>query len=206
MQIAMDDMRMRPWPGRTHRFLQVPALYPFGHGLSYSHFEYSRLAASPLVGPASDSDGGGTGLEVSVDVQNAGGMAGEEVVLLFLSFRPPGPGEGSDAGQVLLKQPGEAGTVEVRVGCSAPLLHGDHSPTAVPKQTLAAFQRVALQPGEPARVALHVTAAELAAAASGALEGSKLGVACGEYALRVGPLSATLAVPAPQAEPALSAE
>jgi beta-glucosidase len=53
-------------------------LYPFGYGLSYTEFAYSNLRVSPdRIGPA------GT-LTVSVDVENAGERAGDEVVQLYL--------------------------------------------------------------------------------------------------------------------------
>ena len=53
-------------------------LFPFGLGLSYTAFEYSNLQISPRQIP---SDGK---LQVSVDVQNAGQRAGDEVVQLYL--------------------------------------------------------------------------------------------------------------------------
>lgn len=52
-------------------------LYPFGHGLGYTTFEYSRLAVSaPQIG----RDGT---LEVRVDVTNTGTRSGQEVVQLY---------------------------------------------------------------------------------------------------------------------------
>lgn len=40
-QADFHSMDMRAWPGKTYRFLQVPPLYPFGHGLSYTAFDYA---------------------------------------------------------------------------------------------------------------------------------------------------------------------
>ncbi|MDH5363526.1 MAG: fibronectin type III-like domain-contianing protein, partial [Aigarchaeota archaeon] len=53
-------------------------LFPFGHGLSYTEFEYSNLHISPeRIGP------GGT-VEIGVDVRNVGEVRGDEVVQLYL--------------------------------------------------------------------------------------------------------------------------
>ncbi len=54
-------------------------LYPFGHGLSYTSFEYSNLKIEPReIGP-------GGGVAVSVEVKNTGARAGDEVVQLYLT-------------------------------------------------------------------------------------------------------------------------
>jgi beta-glucosidase len=53
-------------------------LYAFGHGLSYTSFEYSNLRVNPAVQlPQGD-------VEVSVDVANVGKRAGDEVVQLYV--------------------------------------------------------------------------------------------------------------------------
>lgn len=52
-------------------------LYPFGYGLSYTHFEYSDLQVEPL--PGHD-----TLCKVSCQVKNAGPCRGEEVVQLYV--------------------------------------------------------------------------------------------------------------------------
>ena len=64
-QISMADMDMQSWPGRTYRYLRVPVLYPFGHGLSYTTFKYSNLGAAFLE----NSEGA---LQVDVDIVNTG--------------------------------------------------------------------------------------------------------------------------------------
>ena len=56
-------------------------LFPFGHGLSYSRFDFAGLAADP---PATTTDGTVT---VSVQVTNAGDRAADEVVQLYLHQR-----------------------------------------------------------------------------------------------------------------------
>jgi beta-glucosidase len=64
--------------GRTYRYLNKEPLYPFGYGLSYTRFEYSDARVSAASLAAGDS------VEVSVEVKNIGGRAGEEVVQLYL--------------------------------------------------------------------------------------------------------------------------
>ncbi len=52
---------------------------PFGFGLSYTRFRYSGLSIGPNPARA------GMDLEVEVDVENAGGVAGDEVVQVYVS-------------------------------------------------------------------------------------------------------------------------
>jgi beta-glucosidase len=70
-----SDYRMQ---GRTYKYFEAEPLFPFGHGLSYSSFRYDNLRLPQTV-TAGDS------LVVSVDVENTGKLAGEEVVQLYLT-------------------------------------------------------------------------------------------------------------------------
>jgi len=72
---AFDDYAMA---GRTYRYFKGQALYPFGHGLSYTQFAYADLKLDRHAVAPSDS------VEVKVDVRNIGQRAGEEVVQLYL--------------------------------------------------------------------------------------------------------------------------
>ena len=80
---AFDDYAME---GRTYRYFRGAPLYPFGHGLSYTRFEYSGLRVSrPTLGPKDR-------LEVSLDVKNVGSRDGDEVVQLYVrDVEPLGP-------------------------------------------------------------------------------------------------------------------
>ncbi len=73
---AFEDYNMK---GRTYRYFTGEPLYPFGYGLSYTTFEYSNLSFDKPSLDASDD------LAVSVDVKNAGKMAGDEVVEVYLT-------------------------------------------------------------------------------------------------------------------------
>jgi beta-glucosidase len=75
---AFDDYRMA---GRTYRYFTGTPLWPFGHGLSYTRFEYAPLVLSRARLPA------GEPLTVGVDVRNGGDRAGDEVVQAYLE--PP---------------------------------------------------------------------------------------------------------------------
>ena len=63
--------------GRTYRYFEGEALYPFGHGLSYTRFEYSDFRLQP-TGVGADQ-----AVEVSLSVANTGRRAGHEVVQLY---------------------------------------------------------------------------------------------------------------------------
>ena len=57
----------------------MPVLFPFGHGLSYTSFEYSDLKVSKKA--FKDLDG----VEVSVTIKNTGSVDGKEIVQLYVS-------------------------------------------------------------------------------------------------------------------------
>jgi beta-glucosidase len=74
----------KPSGGRTHwqeSYVEMSAepLYPFGHGLSYTQFEYADLQFTPYAVRAVDH------VNVSVNVTNCGNRAGDEVVQLYVS-------------------------------------------------------------------------------------------------------------------------
>ncbi|HOP98907.1 MAG TPA: glycoside hydrolase family 3 C-terminal domain-containing protein [Verrucomicrobiota bacterium] len=64
--------------GYTYMFFTNQALFPFGHGLSYTTFGYSNLVCAVDTGMPDRL------LEVSVDVQNTGFRAGDEVVQVYV--------------------------------------------------------------------------------------------------------------------------
>ena len=120
----------------------APVLFPFGHGLTYTQFEYSNLR----IGPDGFDQGGAVG--ISLDITNTGAREGSEVVQLYVHdvessvYRPEqelrafskvrlAPGEtrqvdltlGDDAFAVYDAAAGawmvEAGDCEIRVGASS---------------------------------------------------------------------------------------
>ncbi|AFR47288.1 Beta-glucosidase-related glycosidase [Gordonia sp. KTR9] len=85
--------------------------YPFGHGLSYTTFEYSDLSVA--------SNGPGEGVDVEVTVTNTGTRAGRDVVQIYTSKpdsrvgRPPRELKGFAVTRDL--EPGENETVSVTI-------------------------------------------------------------------------------------------
>ncbi len=87
------DYRME---GRTYRYFRGDVLFPFGHGLSFTRFRYrdlriaERAAASAASAAAGDAEVTpeirvGDSVQVSVQVENAGSVASDEVVQLYVS-------------------------------------------------------------------------------------------------------------------------
>lgn len=64
--------------GRTYRYFTGTPLYPFGYGLSYTHFAYTDAELSTTRLQA------GTSLTISASVRNDGQRAGDEVVQVYL--------------------------------------------------------------------------------------------------------------------------
>jgi beta-glucosidase len=104
--------------GYTYQYFKGVPLYGFGHGLSYTRFQYNHLTLSGSTVSASGQ------VRVSFDIANVGDRAGSDVVQLYT--------------------------------------HQRHSVTYQPIQTLRAFQRVSLAPGETRHVSVTLPASQLA--------------------------------------------
>jgi len=75
--------RHKPSGGRSHWYgdyvsLSSKPLFPFGHGLSYTHFEFENLRIQPQQISAEGK------VEISIDIRNAGEREGDEVVQLYV--------------------------------------------------------------------------------------------------------------------------
>lgn len=89
-QVVKQDMNMRPVngsPGRTYRFYTGEPVYPFGHGLSYSTFQYTFLSNEDIQ----ISQFASFCTEIGLFVRNVGQRAGDHSVLWFVA--PPNAGQ-----------------------------------------------------------------------------------------------------------------
>jgi len=89
---------------------EVPTLFPFGHGMSYTTFDYQNHTVSSET--FQDVDG----VIVSVDVTNTGKMAGKEVVQVYVQdhkSRLARPSKELKGFAKVKLQPGETKTVTV---------------------------------------------------------------------------------------------
>jgi len=73
-----EDYNMRAGKGFTYRYYKGEALYPFGHGISYTTFKYSDMIIDKTMIVDTDD------ILVSVKVKNSGDIDGEEVVQLYV--------------------------------------------------------------------------------------------------------------------------
>ncbi|WP_438388656.1 glycoside hydrolase family 3 C-terminal domain-containing protein [Actinopolyspora saharensis] len=106
---------------RTYQYSTATPLYPFGHGLSYTTFDYGALRLSE---PVIDADGAS---RVSVTVRNTGRRAGDEVVQLYThqrQSRNPQPRKRLRAFRRVHLEPGQRRTVEFTLR-GADLAHWD---------------------------------------------------------------------------------
>ena len=120
---------------RTYRYFTKPVLYPFGHGLSYSTFEYSALSVPARSGTDED-------VKVSVNVKNTSSIDGDEVVQCYINRDVPAinPADLPEAPEMTDEQ--------------ATLV-------AAPRKALVGFTRVPLKAGESRNVTFTITTQQL---------------------------------------------
>lgn len=83
--------------GRTYRYFDGQPTYPFGHGLSYTRFDYGTPSVSSAVVKA------GEDVVVEAEVANVGDRAGDEVAQAYLIPPKPADFRGRQADRLLLK-------------------------------------------------------------------------------------------------------
>jgi beta-glucosidase len=97
-------------------YSKAKPLYPFGYGLSYTTFEYSKLKTR------SDALARDGSLTIRVDVKNTGDRAGEEVVQLYVRHvdsKVDRPVKELRGFRRVALQPGETKTVELPLKADA---------------------------------------------------------------------------------------
>lgn len=87
---------------RTYRFFEGKPLFPFGHGLSYTEFDYGDIKVAD----------NGDALSVSIPVSNVGAMDGEEVVQVYVR-NPRIMGGPKKSLKAFRRIPVKAGTTEI---------------------------------------------------------------------------------------------
>lgn len=101
---------------RHYQHQAIAPLFPFGHGLSYTQFDYGALRLS-----STDLQPGGE-LLVEMDVRNVGSRAGQTVVQLYVSASSaslPRPAQELKGFAKLHLAAGDTGTARFRLGMRA---------------------------------------------------------------------------------------
>lgn len=98
--------------GRTYQYFRGVPLYPFGHGLSYTTFEYGHLVRNRTVLTPGDS------MMITFTVKNTGKITGDEVPQLYIRHDSSGvvrPLKALKGFDRVTLQPGESKTVTFRL-------------------------------------------------------------------------------------------
>jgi len=101
---------------RWHDTKKIPALFPFGHGLSYTQFKYGKAVADKK------SISGSEELTITIPVKNIGALKGKEVVQLYVGDEKCSvlrPVKELKSFQKIELDPGEEQTVSFKIGVDA---------------------------------------------------------------------------------------
>lgn len=82
----LPDFEDYDMSNRTYRYFKGKPLFPFGHGLSYTTFDYGKAKADKKILRA------GEGVTLTIPLKNIGKLSGDEVVQVYL--RNPGDKDG----------------------------------------------------------------------------------------------------------------
>ncbi|HVO74869.1 MAG TPA: glycoside hydrolase family 3 C-terminal domain-containing protein, partial [Ignavibacteriaceae bacterium] len=100
---------------RTYMYFDKSVLYPFGHGLSYTQFDYSDLR---LNSEKIKNDGE---IEIKFDIQNSGKIKGDEVAQVYLHYNNESlkvPTNQLKRFQRITLEPGENKTLSFKIPAS----------------------------------------------------------------------------------------
>ena len=75
---AIPDMTDYSMKGRTYRYAEKEALYPYGYGLSYTEFDYKNAVITASCEKSA---------QIAVTLENAGGTDGYETVQVYAHYR-----------------------------------------------------------------------------------------------------------------------
>jgi beta-glucosidase len=122
-----DKSLISPYPEGIfvgYRYLDkhgIDALFPFGHGLSYTSFEYNNLKVNPrgIVLEEAEAD---FSVTVNVDVRNTGKRKGAEVVQLYVrdvECSVQRPNKELKGFEKVYLEPGEKKTISIKLNRDA---------------------------------------------------------------------------------------
>jgi len=95
--------------GRTYRYMEGKALYPFGYGLSYTTFSFESVEANT-------ENVSEAGVELTVRVKNTGAVRGRETIQVYVKISKEGaPNAQLKALRKVCLEPGEEREVRLRL-------------------------------------------------------------------------------------------
>lgn len=126
-----EDYSMK---GRTYRYMQQEALYPFGYGLSYTEYAYSDVSVVE-----SDADAA-KGVHIRATVKNAGSVDGIETVQVYVKVNKEGtPNAQLKAVKKLPLKAGEEKTIELYLPAEAFMLYDEQGVNRLPEGTFTIY-------------------------------------------------------------------
>ena len=137
--------------GRTYRYMEREALYPFGFGLSYTSFALSDVTLS------GDKITAGGEIKVSARIKNTGVMAGGETVQVYVKA----PAGNAGSGERESRDVQEDGNMQGSRTDDSAAAAGSVS-CHVPNCQLKGLKKVYLQPGEERDVEITLDACAFA--------------------------------------------
>jgi beta-glucosidase len=140
-QTSKEDMSMQAGSGRSYRYFNGTAIFPFGAGISYTTFGITMAGDEVVMGRT--VLGAGDSKTYTINVANTGKIAGATSVLVYITKKTARASSGHD-------------TDSVHHGADSPAL-----PTIVPLKELVTFDSCSLAAGGSTTIAFTIGPEEL---------------------------------------------